>query len=361
MKRLGRLLFLGLVGLAARTPSSLGTQGHPVVRVLEGLLLLAGLVLFGLLLYDFGVASVLANMRLVGWGIVAIVLQELLAYTANTAGWFTAFPKPRPTVPFPALLAARITGDAVNYLTPTATLGGEFVRSRMLRGYASRTSIVASVVVAKLTQAVGLVAFVALGTLTVVDYARLPGAVRGGLLVGLGVFAVALTLFFRLQRCGLFTPVLRLTVGHSRLAWFLSLHHTLQRLDSEISRFHAHGHGPLLLSSAYFGLGYALGTVETYLILVCLNVPTTVELALAIEVLTVAFDNVFFFVPLRAGTQEASKVLAFTLCGLDPIKGMAFAMLSRVRQCTWALIGLAILSCQHIRGFQRALPPREEA
>jgi uncharacterized membrane protein YbhN (UPF0104 family) len=331
------------------------------VRVLEGVLLIAGLVLFGLLLYDFGVATVLANMRLVGWGIVAIVLQELLAYTANTVGWFTAFPKPRPTVPFTSLLAARIAGDAVNYLTPTATFGGEFVRSRMLRGYASITSIGASLAVAKLTQTIGLVVFVALGTLTVVDYALLPVPVRVGLLVGLGVFAGALILFFLLQRRGLFTPILRLAAGRSRLAWLLSLHQTLQRLDSEIRRFHAHGHGPLLLSSAYFGLGWVLGTVETYLILVFLNVPTTVEQALAIEVLTVAFDNVFFFVPLRAGTQEASKVLAFTLFGLDPIKGMAFAMLSRVREFTWALIGLAILSCQHIWGFQRALQPREDA
>ena len=66
------------------------------MRVLEGVLLTAGLVLFGLLLYDFGVATVFANMRLVGWGIVALVLQELLAYTANMAGWFTAFAKPRP-------------------------------------------------------------------------------------------------------------------------------------------------------------------------------------------------------------------------------------------------------------------------
>jgi hypothetical protein len=93
---------------------------------------------------------------------------------------------------------------------------------------------------------------------------------------------------------------------------------------------------------------------------VFLDVPTTVERALAIEVLTVAFDNVLFCVPLRAGTQEASKVPAFTFLGLDPAKGMAFAMLCRVRELTWALIGLAILSRQHIRGLRRVLPRREE-
>jgi uncharacterized membrane protein YbhN (UPF0104 family) len=329
--------------------------------VLEGILLIAGLILFGCLLYDFGIAAILANMRLVGWGIIAIVLQELLAYTANTAGWVTAFPPPRPAIPFISLLAARIAGDAVNYLTPTATFGGEFVRSRMLRGYAALTSIVASLAVAKLTQAIGLVAFVALGTVAVVDYVLLPRTLQIGLCLGLGSFAGVLTLCFLWQRRGLFAPVMRLAEGRSGLARLLPLYQTLQRLDGEITRFHAAGPGPLLLSSACFGLGWGLGAVETYLILLFLDVPTTVERALAIEALTVALNNVLFFVPLRAGIQEANTVLAFTLFGLDPVKGMAFALLCRVRELTWALIGLVILSRQHVQGFRCALPPREDA
>jgi len=331
------------------------------VRVLEGVLLAAGLVLFGFLLYDFGPANVLANMRLVGWGIVVLVLQELLGYTANTAGWFTAFARPCPIIPFRALLVARIAGDAVNYLTPTATLGGEFVRSRMLRRYTSITATVASLAVAKLTQSVGLVAFVIFGLLVAVDYALLPVSVQIGFVVGLGAFVVALSLFFLLQRRGLFAPLWRFTTGRSRFAWLLPLSHTLQRLDREITRFHAAGRGPLLLSSACFGVGWLLGTVETYLLLLFLDVPVTVERALALEALTVALDNLFFFVPFRAGTQEASKVVAFTLLGLDPLKGMAFAMLCRVRELIWALIGLAMLSHQHMREWRCTLHAREDS
>jgi hypothetical protein len=72
------------------TASSLGARGHQITHALEGLLLIAGLILFGLLLYNFGVATVLANVRLVGWGMIVLVLQEILIYTANTAGWYTA-------------------------------------------------------------------------------------------------------------------------------------------------------------------------------------------------------------------------------------------------------------------------------
>src|SRR5436853_978441 len=95
------------------------------LRIAERALLVGGLVLLAYLIRQVGVASVVDNLRLVGWGIVPIVLQETAAYTANTLGWLAAFPRPRPPIPFGQLWAARLSGDAVNYVTPTATLGGE--------------------------------------------------------------------------------------------------------------------------------------------------------------------------------------------------------------------------------------------
>jgi hypothetical protein len=52
-----------------------------------------------------------------------------------------------------------------------------------------------------------------------------------------------------------------------------------------------------------------------------------------------------FFVPLRAGTQEAGKALAFGILGLNPVQGLAAGMICRIRELAWAFIGLAILAC----------------
>ena len=99
-----------------------------------------------------------------------------------------------------------------------------------------------------------------------------------------------------------------------------------------------------------------MGVVEIYLILWFLGVPVSVHRALTVEVLSVAIDGMLFFVPAKAGTQEGGKVLIFTILGLDPAKGLALGIVRRIRELTWASIGLLILS-RHQLGTRPALEP----
>lgn len=307
----------------------------------ERLLLAGGVVLFCVLLYRLGGWDVLANVQLVGWGLALIVLQDILAVAANTAGWRAAFPVPRPPIPFPTLLVARIAGDALNYLTPTATLGGEFARTRMLGSYAPVTSVVASVTVAKLTQALGLLVFLLVGLASGVDHAQLPSAVRWGLMAILGFLACALIVLLVAQRRGLFGAALRRLDDWAFLHRFAHLRPALDRLDREINGVFRESPGAVVVSSALFCLGWTLGVVESYLVLYFLDLPVSLAKAFTVEVLGVAFNSaVFFFVPLRAGTQEAGKVIAFTAAGFDPVQGFAGGILSRIRELFWALLGL---------------------
>lgn len=318
------------------------------LRVAERVLLVAGLVLLAFLIRELGAASVVDNLRLVGWGIVPIVMQEAVSYTANAVGWLAAFPSPRPPIPFAQLLAARISGDAVNYVTPTATLGGEFVRTRFLRGQATSTALVASVAVAKLSQTLGQIGFIILGLAIILDETPLPDPIRYGLLAGLAaVSAGALVLLF-VQRRGMFAPALRLSERLGLSARAPELMRRLQQLDQEIARVHANTNGAFALSVASFFVGWCMGVVEIYLILWFLGVPVSVHRALTIEVLSVAIDGMLFFVPFKAGTQEGGKVLIFTVLGLDPSKGLAVGILRRIRELIWAAVGLLILSRQQL-------------
>lgn len=315
-----------------------------VLHIAERVLLVGGLVLLAWLIHKLGATAVLANLRLVGWGIVLIVTQEILAYTANTVGWLFAFRRPRPRIPFVRLLAARIAGDAVNYVTPTATIGGEFVRTRFLSGQASDTSIVASVAVAKLSQTVGQIAFVIVGLAVILDDTPLPAPLHRGLLGGLAGFSALAIGLILAQRRGMFAPMLRFVQRLGLPAHVPDLMRRLQHLDEEIARFHGNADGAFFVSSASFFVGWALGVLEIYLILWFLGVPVTVHRALTVEVLSVAIDGMLFFVPAKVGTQEGGKVLIFTLLGLDPAKGLALGILRRTRELAWALIGLLILS-----------------
>lgn len=326
------------------------------LRITERVFLIGGLVLLLFLIRELGASAVLANLRLVGWGIVPIIMQEAVSYVANTLGWYAAFPKPRPAIPPLQLLQARMAGDAVNYVTPTATIGGEFVRTRLLRGMAAPTSIVASVAVAKLAQTVGQIAFVIVGLAMVLDDTPLPAATRHGILVGLAAFSALVVGLIFVQRRGMFAPLLRLFERFGLPARAPEFTRRLQRLDDEIAEIHANANGAFFLSSASFFLGWCMGVVEIYLIIWFLGVPVSLHRALTVEVLSVAIDGMLFFVPAKVGTQEGSKVLIFTLLGLDPAKGLALGIVRRIRELTWASVGLLILS-RHQLSTRSALEP----
>jgi uncharacterized membrane protein YbhN (UPF0104 family) len=309
---------------------------------LDRILLLAGIALFAWLVARIGAAEVLANLMVVGWGIVPVIAQEILAYGANTAGWWAAFRAPRPRVPLLRLLEARIVGDAVNYLTPTAGLGGEFVRAHYLRQQASAKALAASVSVAKLTQFAGQVLYLAVGLALVLPHTSLEPGVRQAMLGGLALLVAGVVGLLLLQRRGLFTPLLR---GVRRLGFVRDrpgLAERLARLDAEIAGYHRDGGRAFVWSTLAFAFGWALGIVEMALLLWLLGIEVTLARVVAIEVLSIAFDSLLFFVPAKAGTQEAGKVLIFTLLGLDPAQGLAVGILRRVRELAWAGFGMVL-------------------
>ncbi|GIW44778.1 MAG: hypothetical protein KatS3mg077_2060 [Candidatus Binatia bacterium] len=311
-----------------------------MARMAERTLWGLGALLFLALVYRFGWADLVSNLRAVGWGIVLVIGQEILAFAANTAGWRSAFPQHSPIPPFGMLLRARLAGDAINYVTPTATVGGEFVRLEMLAGRSARIPVAASLTVAKLAQTLGQVVFIAAGLAIVAAQFSLPHAVRWSAWASVSGVVVACTALVWWQRRGMFTPLLRLVQS---AGWLRAPHWAehIARLDAEIRSLHGQG-SRMALSVVAFAIGWALGVVEMYIVLWLLGVPPTWSLALAIEVFSATLDGILFFVPAKLGTQEGGKVFIFALLGLDPAKGLAAGVLRRIRELFWVAVGLAV-------------------
>jgi glycosyltransferase 2 family protein len=337
-------------------PLQAGSAGRGL-RMAERLLLACGITLFFVLLARLGLESVLANLRLVGWGIFLILAAEIVPILFNTLGWRAVFPSGQRMPLFRRLVSARIAGDAANALTPTATMGGEFVRVRMLQEELPAASLVASVIVAKITQTVGLVGFVAIGLLLVIDDTGLSAGARWGMFLGLCVFSILLAGLLLAQRRGLLTRGVAALSRWRPLGFLASLRPSIEQVDAEMARVHEESAGRIAASSVSFAFGYAAGILETYLILLFFRIPVTLELALAIEVLGVALNNLAFFVPFRAGTQEVGRALVFAMLGLSAAQGLAAGVIYRVRELTWALIGLALLAAS--RSSRRISPPRK--
>ena len=90
-------------------------------------------------------------------------------------------------------------------------------------------------------------------------------------------------------------------------------------------------------------LDWNVGVVETFLILRFLGAPVSLPEAYVIEVLSVVIEGVLFFVPAKLGAQEGGKVVIFLALGLPPAQGLALGLIRRLRQLTWAVVGLLVL------------------
>jgi hypothetical protein len=315
-------------------------------RYIELVCLALGLALLLTIVGQIGLAGLVRDLRLIGWGLTVILLVEGLNVLFNTWGWSLAFPAGERTVSSRRLLAARLAGDGVNYLTPSATVGGELLRVRLLGGAVPLGLRWASVSVAKLGQTVAQALFILLGLAIVVPlmtevtpWVAWLGGAGAALLVTVG-FARLLergfwaTVEAGARRLGLAARVPARWAGPGR------------DLDAALGRL---GGGRLLGSLACFLAGWTIGAAEIYLILAWLGAPVPWQTALALETGSVLIDGILFFVPGKIGTQEGGKVILFAAFGLNPARGLTVGVVRRIRELAFAGLGLAALGALTLR------------
>ncbi len=311
-----------------------------------------GLAVLAATAWAIGIESLARDLRLIGWGLAAILLVESLSVLLNTGGWALAFPRGERTVGMPRLLAARLAGDAVNYLTPSATVGGELLRVRLLGPEVPAALRWASVTAAKVGQSVAQVVFILVGL--GVALPRLPGVTRWTGLPWLLVSAlggvgavIAGAVYVRLVGRG-FWSTARSALGPGRLARRLPSSWTGlgQDLDAALARL-----GPWRTGASLGGfvLGWAVGAAEIYVILRCVADAVDWPTALALETGSVLLDGMLFFVPAKVGTQEGGKVALFAVLGLSPARGLTVGVVRRIRELTYAGLGLIALAALSAR------------
>ena len=282
----------------------------------SGLAVLAGTI------WVVGIDILVRDLRLIGWGLTAILLVESLSVVLNTGGWALAFPAGERTVSARRLLAARLAGDAINYLTPTATVGGELLRVRLL---GARRAGDPALGVGERGQG-----------RSVGGPGRLhPPRARPGRPATHGALPVART---GSRREPPSWPARRRSrpacVRLDRRSRASGRRYAVRspacgssgsfpppgrdRGETSMRRSPDWARGGSAASLGCFVLGWAVGAAEIYLILRCVGDAVDWRTALALETGSVLIDGMLFFVPAKVGTQEGGKVVLFAALGLSP-------------------------------------------
>jgi hypothetical protein len=339
------------------------TRGTRTARLAQLALLLAGAVLLAALVRRIGATQLLADLRGFGWAFAGVVALELVIDVCNTVAWRRTLPPGTP-VEFALLFWIRQAGVAINLLTPTATVGGEVVKTVLLRPRLPTPATAASLVAARMSYAFAQAALVLAGLVAVLGRLReAPDLAIAVVAVFLAIVSGVVT-FVWLQRRGIFTA---LVAGAGRLG---VLGRFLERaqggsaaLDAQLAALYSERPGAFVLSVLWHCAGQFVGLVQLAYILAALGVPTPLATCLAMEAFALVLDSAAFLVPGRLGVQEAGRVLVFTTFGLAASTALAAAVIVRLNQLTVSMIGLTALGYFTLVpvGSRAATPPGRRA
>jgi uncharacterized membrane protein YbhN (UPF0104 family) len=308
------------------------------VTILKRLLLVAGVLVLGVLVYRVGLAAIVDTLaRLAWWQFLLVSLPYGFIAMVDTLGWRFAFARDR--APFWRLFGARLAGEALNLATALGSVGGEGVKAWLVRRDVTYAESVPSIIVAKTTITLAQSLFLVLGI--VVVWLALPenSGLLQAMLVLFAVEVVGVGGFLGVQVAGLVGRAGRLLVRFGLVA---DPSHA-ERLDRALRAYYGDHSGRFALSVSFHLAGWILNAGEAYLILRVLDVGVIAAGAVVIEALGSAVRFATFVVPASLGVLEGVNAAAFEALGLTAAAGLAFSFVRRARQVVWVCVGLVVL------------------
>lgn len=312
------------------------------MKRLNSLLLGLGLAFLGYLVWRIGPRELWHQVSALGWGISLLILAEGMANLMHTAGWRQCIDAPCRSAGWWRLFQMAMAGYAINYLTPSASVGGELSRASLLAASEPGAKAVSSVLLDKLMTGVAHLLLILAGSLVLLWRVKLPFELWLAMATTTALLAAGMTVFVWLQKEGKLGGVCRWLTSH-RLGGRLAERAARQisEVDRALSQFYQQHPVRLALSVGWHVAGHAVSIVHAWLFLSLLHQSVAPGTVIAAGILSLWFDLLTFVVPMNLGTLEGSRILVFRALGCQVLLGLAFGVAVRMAQLFWACFGLA--------------------
>ena len=308
------------------------------MRLLKYLYLLFGVGLLGYIVYQTDMSDVSGMLVQVGWGMAVVVGLYFLAFLLDSISWMYTVSTIKPSWLWSyRFWKVRMIGEAYNNTIPAAGMGGEPVKSVLLKkhydiGYREG---VASLILAKTINMIALIIFLAISFIYMMQSEAFSGSVKFIAGAGFAILTVATLLFFLVQRLSL-TSLTGSWLHKTRFASRLEtvLHH-IHDMDERLIDFYTRFRGRLALALFLAFANWMLGVAEIYYAMIFLGHPVSWGDAWIIEGVTQLIRSGTFFIPLSIGAQEGAFVMVCTAITGLPTLGLAVGIVRRIREVIW--------------------------
>ena len=317
-------------------------------RIMHIAFTVAGTGLLVAIFSAVGLPAIEQNLSRIGLWFAALVLLYLGAQLAFMAGWWIVMTRETRESGFLKLFGAYLAGDAINYVVPSGNLAGEPVKAHLLRDRLGLGRVVTSITIHKHAELVSQWFFLTGGLVVTLAQFDLPLSVKllaVAVVVGLGLGLMGLT---RVLKMGTASSVVHRLARWKPLTKRLDTYRASARaFDDGMQRFYQREPHKFAASTIWCLIGWCGGLLETYVILQLLVPTEGWTMAVAVETLAMALNNLFLFVPGRIGSAEGVRVAVFLLLGLTAAQGAAYGLLRRGRELLWTVPGFLYLVSRH--------------
>ncbi|MGH7895114.1 MAG: flippase-like domain-containing protein [Candidatus Binatia bacterium] len=306
-----------------------------------------GVILLLVLLAHTGLDQLHDEFEKLGWLSPLVLLPFLVVSVLDTIAWRKTLPVAvRRLVPFQVLLFSRVAGEAVNSVTPAASLGGEPVKAHLLRAYGVALSDgLASIVVARTTLTIAQSLFTALGIVGLFLVLGRLGLAVVWLVVLLAVLVGFTYLLLHVQQRN---PATALWRGLSRLMpngrFVRRLEAGANAIDGRLQDFYRGERRAFVTATAWNFAAWVFGVVEVQLILTLIGHPIPWLEAFVIEAVAQPIRAVAIVIPAGLGAQEWGGVAFCRFLGMPESVAATLWLAKRGREIVFDLLGLLYLA-----------------
>ena len=322
--------------------------------------ILLGVILLAFLIWEIGAGQLWRELTLLGWGLAPLILIEGVADLLRTYGWRFCLSEPHRSLPFLHLFRIRMAGISINYLTPTAGLGGDVTKGALLSLNHRGPEAATGVIIGKLSEALAQLLFVVVGSIAILRGIELSAGVWAAMLAGTVLLGGGMVGFLVVQKYGKLGAVLRWLVARRVGGQILekAARH-ITEVDEHLRLFYRERPMDLPLSMFWHIVGMACGIVQAWYFLFLLTDHPSLLMAAAIWFLGSWFDLLTFVLP-NIGFLEATRVVAFRALGFQAALGLTYGITLRLEQVFWAGVGLLIYISLLAEKRGNRLSPKKE-
>lgn len=319
------------------------------MRRIETCFIVLALLFYAWFISHYGLGELLGYVRLVGWGLAGTIAFESISRIFNTLGWRATIEDYPEDLSFLELFAARIGGEAVDYTTPSAQLGGQVVMALTVRNRLRMPVGLATVAVAALAEMLGQIGFVVIALFVSLRLVAIAAKLFWAIVGGFSIAVLLSALFFFVQKKQPFTHLFKAAARLDLSALSTAeLKDAAAEADSVLEDFYSRHRLRMLLSCMCYLVAWSMGPVEIYILLRLLGHPCTLQIAMLVEAVGLLVERAFFLIPAKLVSQEGGKAFILSMLGYPAGVGFVVGFLRRVKELVWVAFGLLALMLHRI-------------